>query len=91
MPPLRTGYRERRLMDLADYINEWLRNNDRTPTWLARKAGWSHSYMLRLVNRKRAYTPSVEKLDSLAGAMDVSVHTLVDILLSAKNFSERGD
>ena len=68
-------------MDLPDYINEWLLHHDRNPTWLARKAGWSHTYLLKLVNRKRKYSPSVEKLDSLARAMGVSVHTLVDICL----------
>jgi len=68
-------------MDLADFIDEWLRREDRTPTWLARRAGWSHSYMLRVVNRKRGYYPSLEKLAGLAAAMGCSVHTLVDIQL----------
>lgn len=76
-------------MDLSTYIKEWLSREDRTPTWLARKAGWSHTYMGQVLSEEKKHTPSLEKLYGLAQAMGVSVHTLVDIQL-ASMFANKG-
>ena len=68
-------------MNLADYIRDWLEENDRSQTWLARRAGWSHTYMGQILGPDKRHYPSLAKLFTLAEAMGCSIHTLVDIQL----------
>jgi plasmid maintenance system antidote protein VapI len=42
-----------------DVLNRWMERNDRGPTWLAKKTGYTRAYISRVLN---GHDPFTEKL-----------------------------
>ena len=70
-------------------VREWLKQNDRTQAWLARKADISESYFSFILN---GYKPVSEAyLTNLEKVMGVEPHTLVGLKESANGVPKGSD
>lgn len=66
-------------MTIGEFIGNWLKSEERSIRWLAKKTGISSGYFNQIVHDK--HTPSIDKLKEIAAAMDIP---FVEFLIKAE-------